>query len=190
MQVYLFDDILLLCCKFHDTFMSSGILHHHYIPSASHAARHIVQGLINIVSMKEYPISVMKLSDLSLNVENPWISKSGWVPIYQSECSCGIIRKIYVVFVPSSWYRAPKNLGISRVVRVLRGFPGGSVIKACNAGDWGSIPVSGRSPGGHGNPLQYSYLEYPMDWGGAWRATVQSVIKSWSWLKHLSIHAH
>ena len=38
----------------------------------------------------------------------------------------------------------------------------------CNAGDWGSIPGSGRSPGeGNGNPLQYSCLENPMD-RGAW----------------------
>ena len=44
---------------------------------------------------------------------------------------------------------------------------------ACNAGDTGSIPGSGRSPGeGHGNPLQYSCLENPMD-RGAWWATVQ-----------------
>ena len=39
---------------------------------------------------------------------------------------------------------------------------------ACNAGDPGSIPGSGRSPGeGNGNPLQHSCLEYPID-GGAW----------------------
>ena len=52
---------------------------------------------------------------------------------------------------------------------------------SCNAGaagDMGSIPVSGRSPvGGHGNPLQYSCLENPMD-RGAWRATVHGVAKS------------
>ena len=43
---------------------------------------------------------------------------------------------------------------------------------ACNAGAWGLIPGSGRSPGeGHGNPLQYSCLENPMD-RGAWWATV------------------
>ena len=48
-------------------------------------------------------------------------------------------------------------------------FPGGSDGKASayNAGDPGSIPGSGRSPGeGNGNPLQYSCLENPMD-GGA-----------------------
>ena len=47
-------------------------------------------------------------------------------------------------------------------------FPGGSDSKesACNAGDPGSIPGSGRSlGGGHGNPLQYSCLESPTDRG-------------------------
>ena len=49
------------------------------------------------------------------------------------------------------------------------GFPGGSEVEAsaCNSGDLGSIPGSGRSSGeGNGNPLQYSFLENPMD-GGA-----------------------
>ena len=48
----------------------------------------------------------------------------------------------------------------------MMGFPGGSDSKAsaCNAGDLGSIPGSGRSPGeGNGNPLQHSCLENPMD---------------------------
>ena len=47
-----------------------------------------------------------------------------------------------------------------------------------NAGDSGSIPASGRSPGeGNSNPLQYSYLENPMD-RGAWRAMVRGVTES------------
>ena len=47
-----------------------------------------------------------------------------------------------------------------------------------DAGDIGSIPGSGRSPGaGNGNPLQYSRLENPMD-RGAWAATVHGVAKS------------
>ena len=47
-----------------------------------------------------------------------------------------------------------------------------------DARDMGSIPGSGRSPGGrNGNPLQYSCLENPMD-GGAWRATVLGVANS------------
>ena len=46
---------------------------------------------------------------------------------------------------------------------------------ACNAGDLGLIPGLGRSSGeGNGNPLQYSYLENPMD-GGGWQATVHGV---------------
>ena len=60
------------------------------------------------------------------------------------------------------------------------GFPGGSEVKvsACNAGDLGSIPGSGRSPGErNGDSLQYSCLENPMD-GGAWWATVHGVAKS------------
>ena len=58
------------------------------------------------------------------------------------------------------------------------GFPGGSDGKesACHAGDAGSIPGSGRSPGeGNGNLLQYSYLEKPIMDRGAWRATVHGV---------------
>ena len=68
------------------------------------------------------------------------------------------------------------------------GFPGGSEVKvcACNAGDLGSIPGSGRSPGeGNGNPLQYSCLENPMD-GGTWWATVHGVAKSWTRLSDLT----
>ena len=66
----------------------------------------------------------------------------------------------------------------------LLGFPGGSVVKnpsinAGAAGDAGSVPRLGRSSGGgHGNPLQCSCLENPMD-RGAWRATVHGVTKSW-----------
>ena len=59
-------------------------------------------------------------------------------------------------------------------------FPGGSEgkVSACNVGDPGSIPGSGRSPReGNGNPLQYSCLENPMD-RGAWRATVHGVAQS------------
>ena len=59
-------------------------------------------------------------------------------------------------------------------------FPGGSDGKesACNAGDLGLIPSSGRSPGeGNDYPLQYSCLENSMD-RGAWWATVHGVIES------------
>ena len=52
------------------------------------------------------------------------------------------------------------------------------------------IPGLGRSPGGgHGNPLQYSCLENPMD-RGAWRATVHGVAKSQIWLSNWHIHSY
>ena len=55
-------------------------------------------------------------------------------------------------------------------------------MSACNVGDPGLIPGSGRSPEeGDVNPLQYSCLENPMD-RGAWQATVHGVSKSQTWL--------
>ena len=62
---------------------------------------------------------------------------------------------------------------------VMEAYPYSSVGKesACSAGDSGSIPGSGRSPGeGNGNPLQYSCLENPMD-RGAWWAMVHGVAR-------------
>ena len=58
-------------------------------------------------------------------------------------------------------------------------FPGSSVVESvCNAGHLGSIPESGRLPGeGNGNPLQYSFLENPMD-GRAWQARIHGATKS------------
>ena len=57
---------------------------------------------------------------------------------------------------------------------------------ACNVGDPRSTPGLGRSPGeGNGNPLQYSWLENPMD-RGAWRTTVHSIAKSWTWLSNFT----
>ena len=70
---------------------------------------------------------------------------------------------------------------------------GSSKESPANVGDirdMGSIPGSGRSPGGgHGNPLQYSYLENSLD-SGAWWATAHRVEKSQIQLKRLSMHAH
>ena len=60
------------------------------------------------------------------------------------------------------------------------GFPGGSIGKesACSAGDPGSVPGLGRSPGeGNGNPFQYPCLGNSMD-RGSWCAVVHGVTKS------------
>ena len=66
----------------------------------------------------------------------------------------------------------PKNeyITLINIQYINMGFPGGSVIKnlPTNAGDVGSIPELGRSPGeGNGSPLQYSCLQNPTD-RGAW----------------------
>ena len=73
---------------------------------------------------------------------------------------------------------------------IRTGFPGGASGKnrpasAGDVRDAGSVPGSGRSPGGeHGNPLQYSCLENPTD-RGAWWATVHKVSKSRTPLSNL-----
>ena len=64
------------------------------------------------------------------------------------------------IYLPCVW--------ASQVALVVKNLP----ASAEDMKDMGSIPGSGRSPGvGHGNPLQYSCLENPMD-GGAWRSIV------------------
>ena len=75
-------------------------------------------------------------------------------------------------------------VGASQVALVVNSLP----ANLGDVRDTGSIPGSGRSPGGgHGNPLQYSCLEHPMD-RGAWWATVYGVAKSLAQLKWLSTH--
>ena len=59
-------------------------------------------------------------------------------------------------------------------------------VNAWDMRDAGSVPGLGRSPGRrHGNPLQYSCLENPMD-RGAWQAIVHRVVKNQTWLKWLN----
>ena len=89
---------------------------------------------------------------------------------------------------PACWTRtagaAPRGglsfLGSFRTPPISRrAFPGGSVVKnpPASAGEAGSAPGSGRSPGeGNGSPLQFSCLENPMD-RGAWWAAVHGVIE-------------
>ena len=72
----------------------------------------------------------------------------------------------------------------SQVVLVVKNL----LASAGDRRDVGLIPGLGRFPGeGHGNPLQYIFLENPVD-TGVWQATVHRVIKSQTWLKWLIMH--
>ena len=85
---------------------------------------------------------------------------------------------------------AQKDLGTYLTVQGLLGFPGGSDHKesASSAGDPGSIPGSGRSPGEeNGKPLQCSCLENPMN-RGVWWSTVHRVRKSQTKLSDYYFH--
>ena len=89
----------------------------------------------------------------------------------------------------------PKNVQKYHTVALIshasRGFPGGSEVKAsaCSAGDLGSVPGLGRSPGeGNCNPLQYSFLENSMD-RGALYAIVHGVAKSRPRLSNFTSYA-
>ena len=100
---------------------------------------------------------------------------------------CNSFKNFLKIVLKYSWFLwAPlfgggkqeywSGLTLYRLSHQGRGFPysSGGQESACNAGDLGSIPGSGRSPGeGNGNPLQYSCLENLMD--GAWRAIVHGV---------------
>ena len=90
------------------------------------------------------------------------------------------------------WYARAE--AIERCYKREMGFPGGAggnepTASVGDIRDVGSIPEPGRSPGGlHGNPLQYSCLENPMN-RGAWWATVHRITKSLTRLKQISTHA-
>ena len=77
---------------------------------------------------------------------------------YSDDLTCTKNKNVHFSYVQFNLYQVNLN----------EVFPGSSEVKAsaCNAGDLGSIPGSGRSPGeGNGNPLQYSCLENPMEPG-------------------------
>ena len=89
----------------------------------------------------------------------------------------------------TDWFQIGKGVHQGCILSpCLFNFPGGSEdkVSACNAGDLGSIPGLGKSPGeGNGNLLQYSCLENPRD-RGAWWAAVYGVAQSRTRLKRLS----
>ena len=88
-------------------------------------------------------------------------------------------------FWPRNWTQVScRWTPASQVALVEKDLP----ANAGDVKDSGLIPGSGISPGGgHGNPLQYSYLENTID-RGAWRAIVHRVAKSQTQLKQLSTH--
>ena len=108
--------------------------------------------------------------------------KSSWIKsISILEALFSLWKYMYPFIFTASW-------------GIIRGLPGGASFKEpiCQFRRHkrhGFDPGSGRSPGGgHGNPLQYSCLENPMD-RGTWWAEVHWVTKSQTWLKQLSTYA-
>ena len=107
---------------------------------------------------------------------HPVVQNEGFRAGYPRMCYLGV----WLFQADYSWSPGISGRVFCFLLNCLRGFSGGSEGKAsaCNAGDPGSIPGLGRSPGeGNGNPLQYSCLENAMD-RGAWQATVHGVTKS------------
>ena len=103
-----------------------------------------------------------------------------------------MLSRLVITFLPRSkrllisWLQWPSagEVVTCNQIQISVCFPGRSVVKnlPANAGDEGSVPRSGRFPGGgNGHPLQCSYLENPMD-RGTWQATAHRVTKSWTWL--------
>ena len=103
----------------------------------------------------------------------PLLWSTGSVVVAHGLCcseACGIFLEQGLNLCPLNWQWI-------LYLSTTPSFPLSSVGKesACNAGDLGSVPGLGRSPGeGNGNPLQHSCLENPMD-RGAWWATVMGL---------------
>ena len=118
----------------------------------------------------------------SASLDGSWAASSTWTPQgdpahWLSSLSPTYLRPSLNLFSSQGQTPVPSSY-----------FPGGSDGKAFadTAGDPGSIPGLGRSPGeGNGNPLPYSCLEKPMD-GGTWWATVHGVTKSRTWLSNIT----
>ena len=99
--------------------------------------------------------------------------------MWNSEVGRGLVSNLTSTVCPFPPHRTPFASNSQCRYHPV-GFPGGSdgKVSTYNAGDPGSVPGSGRSPGeGDGTPLQYSCLENPMD-GGAWEAAVHGVTES------------
>ena len=110
------------------------------------------------------------------------------------EHACLLLVLLLLIYLPGPNFSTciTASKGVSQVALVVKNPP----ANAGDIGDTNSIPGSGRSPGGHDNPLQYSCLENPMD-GGAWWAIVHRVAKSqthtqkWVWHNQSDLtHTH
>ena len=110
------------------------------------------------------------------------------------EYNLGVLFESRHAHRKSTIYKHSPDLWTIYIPCICQGIQVAVVIKnlPANAGDIRDIaliPGSGRSPGeGHGNPLQYSCLENPMD-RGAWWATGHRVAQSRTWLKQFTMHA-
>ena len=102
---------------------------------------------------------------------------SPWPPARQTWLSSHLPSHKFI-FVFLTWGGGSFTKTLSFLYAYLDPTGSDGKASACNVGDRGSSPGSGRSPGeGNGSPLQHSCLENPMD-GGAWQATVYGVAKS------------
>ena len=96
-----------------------------------------------------------------------------------------VVEFVGLLVCSSKFATVPSPCRASQVALVVKNLPANSRDKR----DMGSVPGLGRSPGGgHDNPLQYPYLENPMD-RGPWWTIVPGITKSWTQLKLLSTQA-
>ena len=119
----------------------------------------------------------------------------GLMQLHSSKLNHYIKMAVFLHTVLGKSWKRQNAKGVAflnyRIKTFSTGFPSCSIGKesTCNVGAMCSIPGSGRFlGGGHGNPLQYSYLENPVH-KGAWQAIVQRVTKSQMWLKQTSMQA-
>ena len=99
-------------------------------------------------------------------------------------CMCFPLVLLFLIFHLGLW--ASQVALVIKKTHLIKNPP----ASAGYVRDMGLILGLGRSPkGGHGNPLQYSWQENPLD-KGAWQATVHRDTKSWKRLKRIACSPH
>ena len=128
------------------------------------AAAQQYEGILTPLNLYTWASLVAQLVKKPPAMQETWVRSLGWEdPLEKGKAT-------HSIFWPGEFHGLDSPCG----------FPGGShgKVSACNVGDLGSIPGSGRSPReGNGNPLQYFCLENSMD-GRDWYAIVHGVAKS------------